>query len=147
MLYLFFRSEQNIIHSKTQVHRRLECISNVFSSIFVQNHFTRTCIGSFILRMWTNYYPFFLYLLFRYTTVSLFLIPFSFNKCIIIYSLYVHVYCKYLFYRYNYHFAPKEVLSLVPSLQVKFRHILFAQMCKKEKTQVKQTCEVFSNIQ
>ena len=30
---------------------------------------------------------------------------------------------------------------------VKFKHILFAQMCKKDKTQVKQTYEVFSYIQ
>ena len=28
-----------------------------------------------------------------------------------------------------------------------FKHILFAQMCKKDKTQVKQTYEVFSYIQ
>jgi hypothetical protein len=30
---------------------------------------------------------------------------------------------------------------------LKFKHILIAQICKKDKTQVKQTYEVFSYIQ
>jgi hypothetical protein len=36
---------------------------------------------------------------------------------------------------------------IVDVFSLKFKHILFAQMCKKNKTQAKQTYEVFSHIQ
>ena len=38
-------------------------------------------------------------------------------------------------------------VSFLRRFSLKFKHILFAQMCKKDKAQVKQTYGVFSYIQ